>query len=59
MAEIARYGEEMAGRNVTSVFFGGGTPSLLPPADIARLIVGYDFLVLVALAGMVAHKLWF
>jgi len=27
-----------AGRPITTVFFGGGTPSLFPPEDIARLL---------------------
>ncbi len=29
---------EVAGRTVVSVFFGGGTPSLFPPACIARVL---------------------
>lgn len=36
--EIARQGELLAGRSAATIFFGGGTPSLLPPAAIARLI---------------------
>lgn len=31
-----------AGRRAGSVFFGGGTPSLLDPADIARVIAAID-----------------
>jgi putative oxygen-independent coproporphyrinogen III oxidase len=30
------------GRPLTSVFLGGGTPSLFPPADIATLLAGID-----------------
>lgn len=36
--EIRRYREAGRDRTVATIFFGGGTPSLLPPADIARLI---------------------
>lgn len=37
-SEIARYASINSGRNVTSIFFGGGTPSLMPPSLIADLI---------------------
>jgi oxygen-independent coproporphyrinogen-3 oxidase len=30
--------EQTAGRRVTSIFFGGGTPSLMDPATVAQLI---------------------
>jgi len=33
--EVGRYGD---GRPADTIFFGGGTPSLLDPSDIARLI---------------------
>ncbi|MDP9363245.1 MAG: radical SAM protein, partial [Chloroflexota bacterium] len=36
--EIAAQGEALGGRRATTLFFGGGTPSLLAPADIARLV---------------------
>jgi oxygen-independent coproporphyrinogen-3 oxidase len=36
--EIARQGEELGDRAAATLFFGGGTPSLLSPADVARLI---------------------
>jgi oxygen-independent coproporphyrinogen-3 oxidase len=36
--EIARQGEALGGRAAATIFFGGGTPSLLPPADVARLV---------------------
>jgi oxygen-independent coproporphyrinogen-3 oxidase len=35
--EIKREGERLGGPRVTTLFFGGGTPSLLEPAEIARL----------------------
>ena len=35
-----RFGEALASREVVSVFFGGGTPSLFAPDAIARLIDG-------------------
>src|SRR3954468_6916739 len=38
--DLERFGEELAGREVVSVFFGGGTPSLFAPDAIARLIGG-------------------
>ena len=36
--ELDHYATETQGRTVTSLFFGGGTPSLMPPAGVARLI---------------------
>ena len=36
--EIARQGAELAGRPAQTLFFGGGTPSLLSPEDVGRLI---------------------
>jgi putative oxygen-independent coproporphyrinogen III oxidase len=38
LAEIDHYAAETAGRVVSSVFFGGGTPSLMEPATTAALI---------------------
>jgi len=38
LAEIDHYAAETAGRVVSSVFFGGGTPSLMAPATAAALI---------------------
>lgn len=38
IAEIDRAATETAGRQVESVFFGGGTPSLMPPALVGRLL---------------------
>jgi putative oxygen-independent coproporphyrinogen III oxidase len=35
-----RFGEALDGRDVVSVFFGGGTPSLFAPDAIARVIDG-------------------
>ncbi|WP_299026599.1 radical SAM family heme chaperone HemW [uncultured Sulfitobacter sp.] len=38
LAELHRYAQETAGRTVTSVFFGGGTPSLMDPETVAAVI---------------------
>jgi putative oxygen-independent coproporphyrinogen III oxidase len=38
LAELDHYAAETRGRAVTSVFFGGGTPSLMPPQTVAALI---------------------
>ncbi|MGZ9809130.1 radical SAM family heme chaperone HemW [Pseudoroseicyclus sp. H15] len=37
-AEIARYGAETGRRVLGSIFFGGGTPSLMQPEVVARVI---------------------
>ena len=39
LAELDRYAEETTGRTVTSVFFGGGTPSLMT-AGTVRAVLG-------------------
>lgn len=39
-ADLARFGEALAGRALGSVFFGGGTPSLFAPDAIARILDG-------------------
>ena len=36
--EIARFGEQLHHRSAATIFFGGGTPSLLSPDDIGRLV---------------------
>ena len=36
--EIDRANERLGPRNVTSIFFGGGTPSLMPPETVAALL---------------------
>lgn len=38
LRELDHYASEMSGRVVGSVFFGGGTPSLMPPRITAALI---------------------
>jgi putative oxygen-independent coproporphyrinogen III oxidase len=38
LSELNRYAEETQGRTVTSVFFGGGTPSLMNPDTVAAVI---------------------
>lgn len=37
-AELAHYAERTGPREVTSLFFGGGTPSLMPPETVAEVI---------------------
>ena len=39
LADMAREAEVAGGETLTSIFFGGGTPSLMPPALVARLLV--------------------
>jgi putative oxygen-independent coproporphyrinogen III oxidase len=36
--ELAWFADQAPGREVTSIFFGGGTPSLMPPAAVGRVI---------------------
>jgi len=38
LAELDHYGRRTAGRRLTSVFFGGGTPSLMPPETVAAVL---------------------
>lgn len=38
IVEMQRYSEVFAGTPLTSVYFGGGTPSLLPPAALERVL---------------------
>jgi oxygen-independent coproporphyrinogen-3 oxidase len=38
LAELDHYAGETAGRRLTSIFFGGGTPSLMPPATVAAVV---------------------
>ncbi|MBT5046976.1 MAG: coproporphyrinogen III oxidase [Rhodospirillaceae bacterium] len=38
LTELAHYAAQTAGRPVTSIFFGGGTPSLMAPSTAAALI---------------------
>jgi len=38
IGEISHYGAETRGRTVTSLYFGGGTPSLMQPATIDAII---------------------
>lgn len=40
LADVAREVGHTHGREIGSVFFGGGTPSLFPPAALARLLEG-------------------
>lgn len=38
LAELDRRADELPGRTLASVFFGGGTPSLMPPAIAAAVL---------------------
>ena len=38
LADMAREAEVAGGEQLDSIFFGGGTPSLMPPALVARLL---------------------
>ena len=38
LADMAHEAALLPGRELTSIFFGGGTPSLMPPSLVARLI---------------------
>lgn len=38
LAELDHFAAEIPGRRVTSIFFGGGTPSLMEPATTAALL---------------------
>ena len=38
--DLADFGEAIRGRDITSVFFGGGTPSLFAPDSIAAILDG-------------------
>jgi putative oxygen-independent coproporphyrinogen III oxidase len=38
LRELDHYGEKTRGRRLVSVFFGGGTPSLMAPATVAALL---------------------
>ncbi len=40
LREIAANAERAGGRTVTSIFFGGGTPSLMQPATVAAILDG-------------------
>ncbi len=38
LRELEHYAADTAGRQLTSIFFGGGTPSLMEPATVAAVI---------------------
>ena len=38
LCELDRFASRLPGRTVSSIFFGGGTPSLMPPASVAAII---------------------
>lgn len=39
ITELRHWGERTNGRQLTSIFFGGGTPSLMPPELVQELII--------------------
>lgn len=38
LIELRRYAQDTPGRVLSSIFFGGGTPSLMPPETVAAII---------------------
>ncbi|HMU35702.1 MAG TPA: radical SAM protein, partial [Marmoricola sp.] len=42
IAEIGIAARQLQGRQVETVFFGGGTPTLLPADDLARILASID-----------------
>ncbi|MDH3742786.1 MAG: radical SAM family heme chaperone HemW [Hyphomicrobiales bacterium] len=40
--ELAYFAERTPGRVLTSIFFGGGTPSLMPPQTVTRILEAAD-----------------
>lgn len=42
LADLAHEARLLPGRRVTSVFFGGGTPSLMPPDTVAAVLAAAD-----------------
>ncbi len=44
VAELQYMASRTPGRTVTSIFFGGGTPSLMPPATVAQVLDGISAL---------------
>ncbi|WP_294203552.1 radical SAM family heme chaperone HemW [uncultured Sphingomonas sp.] len=38
LADLAHEAEALPGRRLTSIFFGGGTPSLMPPSTVAAIL---------------------
>jgi oxygen-independent coproporphyrinogen III oxidase len=38
LSEIEYYSPKLAGKIVPTVFFGGGTPTILPPASLAKIL---------------------
>jgi len=38
LEEIDRYADEMSGRKIVSIYFGGGTPSLMRPSSVEAIL---------------------
>jgi oxygen-independent coproporphyrinogen-3 oxidase len=48
LLDVEREATRAAGREVTTIFLGGGTPSLFPPHEIERLLAGIEDLLVIA-----------
>lgn len=44
LTDLSTHQKATAGHRLTSIYFGGGTPSLLSPTDVARIIAACRFL---------------
>lgn len=42
LTDLAYEAAQLPGRRLSSIFFGGGTPSLMPPATVAAIIVAAE-----------------
>lgn len=42
LTDLAYEAAQLAGRRLSSIFFGGGTPSLMPPATVAAIIAAAE-----------------
>jgi putative oxygen-independent coproporphyrinogen III oxidase len=42
LADLAHEAQAMPGRKLGSIFFGGGTPSLMPPATVAAILAAAE-----------------
>lgn len=38
LAEVDHYAPQLAGKTVSTIFFGGGTPTILPPASLDKIL---------------------
>src|SRR6478735_2849820 len=42
LADLAYEAQALPGRRIGSIFFGGGTPSLMPPATVAAVLAAAE-----------------